>query len=209
MAFMAPVVGWVAANAGAISATASVIGTGMSAYGAYKQGQVAEAEAKYQAGVVRANAMQTQFDSRTNEQSNKAQSAALLAEGQRAAAQSRLKSRRAAARFTAQKARFGLKVGSVSFNDSLKSFNQINKQEELDINFNTAMQTRSLRHQSRVFGTQSSRALQLGAADSNMLIAAGKNRKKSGTMTAFGNLIGGAGKTAAYAQDWAIAEGWT
>ena len=56
MAFMAPVMAWMAANAGTIAAVTSAASAGMAAYGGYKQGEQMASTQKWNASVARANA---------------------------------------------------------------------------------------------------------------------------------------------------------
>lgn len=178
----------------AVYGIVSLIGTGISAYGMHQQGQAAKKQANYEAAVVRSNAMTQQMDARANEQTAKVNADSARLEGAEAERRSRNKSRRAAAKFTANLSRQGLDVGSVSLNDSLKSFNTLNRSEELSIRNQTAGRTRQARYAGRNALTSGIRGLELGNTRSQLLVASGANQARSATIGAIGTGLSGFAK---------------
>lgn len=187
-----------AANASMIAAGSALIGGGVSAYAANEQGKAAQDQARYQAGVTRSNAMQAQFDARTATQTREVEAESARLEGAETRRRLQVKSRRAAASLKANLARRGIELGSISLEDSLRSFNQINSNQLLASDYDTALKTRSLRHSIRGIGHSADRALTFGRNQSQMLLASGSNQRRSAGISAIGQGLSGATRAIGY-----------
>lgn len=164
----------IAANVGVIS---GVLGAGMSVYGQMQQGQAAKAQASYQAQVTERNKQMLEYQAE-----DRAEQGRLQEEQHRQKVRQLMGTQRA-----------GLSASGVTLDDGsavdlMTDTATIGEMDAQTIRQNTAKDIWAIRNQQQGLD-----------AESSLLMSRGKAAAQSGTVGAFGSLLGGAGRVAG---DW-------
>lgn len=164
----------IAANVGVLS---GLLGTGMSVYGQMQQGQAAKAQASYQAQVAQRNKQVLEYQAQDRAE-----------QGQLQEEQHRQKVRQLMGTQRAALSASGVTLDDGSAVDLMADTAAIGEMDAQTIKSNTAKDLWAIRNQQQSLD-----------AESTLLMSRGKAAAQSGTVGAFGSLLGGAGRVAG---DW-------
>lgn len=177
----------------AIPMVLSGIGTVISSFGMIQQARSVRAESKAQARVIQANALTDSYDAQFNEDAARANEKEALLQGQAKKDQIRRQGRYAKASATAQLARQGLDLGSVSFSDALDQVVMDTEYQVAQTGYESAVAGAGLRSQALGFKRKGRSAFVIGQHQAVLTRQAGRNKSRSLYTSAAGNLVGGFG----------------